>query len=284
MVKLRDATVVITGGSQGIGEQLAECFAAEGSKVLLVARSEDKLRAVAGRIGGDWLVADLGVAADVDALVPRCIERLGHIDVWVNNAGLETSDAFVHLDPEQIRALARVNFEAPLMLTRAVLGHMVARGTGHVVQMSSVVHAAPFPAMAAYAGSKAGLTNFTETLRLEFRGMRGIGFTMAAPGPVTTEMWDRVDDGQSWGTPALRRFGHLFFLPKIDTRRFARSVVRAVRRGKGLVRPKARYLVMHMPNNLPRRIVQAALIGVRMPEMHGDAPDGHGDVPREPSQ
>lgn len=270
MVKLRDATVVITGGSQGIGERLAECFAAEGAKVLLVARSQDKLRAVAERTGADWLVADLGVEADVDALVPRCIERLGHVDVWVNNAGLDTYDAFVHLEPGQIRALARVNFEAPLMLTRAALGHMVDRGRGHVVQISSVVHAAPFPSMAAYAGSKAGLTNFTETLRLEFRNMRGIGFTVAAPGPVVTEMWSKVEDDSSWGAPALRRFGRLMFLPKVDPKTFARSVVRAVRREKAFVRPKKRFLVMHMPNNLPRRIAQAALIGVRMPAMHGD--------------
>jgi len=279
MVTLKDATVVVTGGSQGIGERLAVHYAAEGARVLVVARSEDKLRAVAGRIGGEWIAADLTDAADVDSLVPRCLERLGHIDVWVNNAGLETSDAFVHLSPESIRALARVNFEAPLMLTRAVLGHMVARGSGHVVQMSSVVHAGPFPAMAAYAGSKAGLTNFTEALRLEFRNVRGIGFTVAAPGPVSTDMWDRVDDGESWGTPALRRFRRLFFLPTIDADRFARSVVRATKRGRGLVRPKARFLVMHVPSNLPRRIVRLALLGVRLPPLRGDTGNGGDSVP-----
>jgi short-subunit dehydrogenase len=110
------------------------------------------LAALSARIGGHAIVADLATAAGVDGLVDRCIAELGHIDVWVNNAGVETHDAFVQTPRDDIRTLARLNFEAPLLLTRDVAGHMVARGAGHIVQMSSVAASIPFPGLTAYAG------------------------------------------------------------------------------------------------------------------------------------
>jgi NAD(P)-dependent dehydrogenase (short-subunit alcohol dehydrogenase family) len=113
--------VVITEGSAGIGAGLAYEFAERGARVLVAARSDSKLRAVADRIVGDHLVADLGDAGDVDAFIPRCLDVLGHIDVLVNNAGIETSTSFATADRNEIRAPARLNFEAPMMLTRDVL-------------------------------------------------------------------------------------------------------------------------------------------------------------------
>ena len=87
---LQQRRVVVTGASQGIGEQLAVEFARRGAEVAVVARSADKLAAVAERIGGHAVVADLTVADEVDSLVARCVDQLGGIDVWVNNAGVET--------------------------------------------------------------------------------------------------------------------------------------------------------------------------------------------------
>ena len=186
--------VVVTGGSQGIGEQVAKEFADAGANVLLVARSESKLAAVAQAIGGSYLVADLTDQTTVDQLFDRCVEALGSVDVLVNNAGIETNEAFVNVDPEAIRTLARLNFEAPLLLTQQAARYMMARGSGHIVQMSSVAATIPFPGLAAYAGSKAGITNFTESLRLELAGT-GVNFTVVSPGPVDTDMWDRLEDG-----------------------------------------------------------------------------------------
>ena len=115
-MQIRGSNVVITGGSQGIGERLADAFAKAGGNVLVVARSEDKLRAVAERIGGDHLVADLTDADQVDGLVQACVARMGHVDIWVNNAGVETEEAFVNVSVPDLRRLARLNFEAPLLL------------------------------------------------------------------------------------------------------------------------------------------------------------------------
>jgi uncharacterized protein len=280
-VDLQGRHVVITGASQGIGEHIAERFSERGAQVLLVARSADKLARIAQRVGGSWIAADLSQAPDVDTLVERCIDALGHIDVWVNNAGVETDDAFVHCDRAALRNLARVNFEATLLLTRDVLPHMLRRGTGHVVQLSSIAGAIPFPGLAAYAGSKAGITQFTETLRMELKPTK-IGLTVVAPGPVATPMWGRVDSGQTWGTPALTRLKHLVFLPTTDPADVAVAIVKAVENGKRYVRPMKRYQCFHVLNNAPRRLVEMAMLGVRMPPLLVDKPadSGSGDGSR----
>jgi len=262
-VDLRGKNVVITGGSQGIGEHMARDFAAKGANVLVVARSEDKLAAVAERVGGSYLVADLGTAGGVDGLVDACVERLGSIDVWVNNAGLETSDGFADTDRDVIRAVARLNLETPMMLTRDVLDHMLPRGSGHIVQVSSQAGVVQFPGFTAYCGTKAGLTNFTESLRLELKGC-GIGLTIIAPGPVATDMWDRADYDGSYLEPALKRFRLLQQLPIIRPEKISAKTVAAVERGRRSVRLPRRAAMYHMLNNLPRRVVELGLTGVKL--------------------
>ncbi|MFT4597189.1 MAG: short-subunit dehydrogenase [Paracrocinitomix sp.] len=264
IMELQNKNVVITGASMGIGEKLAEAFAAAGANVLVVARSIDQLQAVAKRIGGHSLTADLSTAEGVDDLVDRCLEAIGHIDVWINNAGIETSDAFVTTDRNVVRTLARLNFEAPLMLTHDVVNHMLGRGQGHVVQISSVAGAIPFPGLTAYAGSKAGLTSFTESLRLELADTP-VNLTVVAPGPVDTAMWARLDTGDSYQAPALKRFRMLQFLPKIKPEKIAASTVAAVQKEKRFVRLPARFGAYHMLNNAPSRLVEIAMTGVKMP-------------------
>ncbi|MGA0895477.1 MAG: SDR family NAD(P)-dependent oxidoreductase, partial [Ilumatobacteraceae bacterium] len=265
-MKLEGRTVVITGGSQGIGEKLAAHFASAGARVLLVARSEERLAAVACRIGGEYLIADLADPAQVDALVNRCVGRMGHVDIWVNNAGVETRDAFVHVPADELRTLVRVNVESTMVLTRHAVAHMLRRGSGHLVQVSSIAGAVPFPGLAAYSGTKAAITQFTEALRLELKG-QPVGLTVVAPGPVNTKMWDRIDNGGSWATPALRRFRRLLFLPKVDPDALARDVVSAVCRERGHVRPKWRFAAYHWLNGAPARLVRVSLLGVRHPPL-----------------
>jgi short-subunit dehydrogenase len=116
-----------------------------------------------------------------------------------------------------------------------------------------------------YAGTKAGLTNFTETLRLELR-RTGVGLTVVSPGPVDTDMWDRLDSsGPPYPRPALKRFRHLLFLPKISPDDIAVATVRAVERNRPHVRLARRFNGFHYLNNAPRRLVGLTLTGVRMP-------------------
>ena len=262
-MELNGRNVVITGGSQGIGEQLAERFAAAGANVLVVARNQAKLSAIADRIGGDYLVADLTDEAEVDRLIPTCLERLGHIDVLVNNAGIEDSDAFVHVDRSRLRAIARLNFEAAVLLTRDVLPHMLQRGEGHLVQMSSITGAITFPGAVAYGGTKAGLTHMAEGLRDELEGA-GIGLTVVAPGPVDTDMWNRVEDNEGYTLPVLRRLQSLHLVAKVSPAAVARDVVRGVESERPHVRPGRVYGPMHVLNNLGRRMTRLALTGVQL--------------------
>lgn len=257
--------VVITGGSAGIGAGLAHEFAERGARVLVAARSEAKLRDVAARIVGDYIVADFSIADDVDTFIPRCLDVLGHIDVLVNNAGIETSTSVATTDRAELRTLARLNFEAPLMLTRDVLPHMLERGAGHIVQMASVAGAIPFPGLAAYSGSKAGLTNFTESLRIELK-RTPISLTVVSLGPVLTEMWKRIDnDDKPFVAAGLRRFRRIGFLPKLSVDKVVHATIDAVERDRRFVRRPRRYGGYHVLNNAPRRLVEAALFGVKFP-------------------
>lgn len=257
--------VVITGGSAGIGATMAHAFAEQGARVLVAARSEDKLRAVADRIVGDYIVADFTNPDDVDGFVDRCFEKLGHIDVFVNNAGVETSTSFATTDRDDLRTIARLNFEATLLLTRDVLPHMLERGSGHIVQLSSVAGAIPFPGLAAYSGTKAGITNFTETLRIEIKGS-GVGLTVVSPGPTQTEMWDRLDSGdRPFAAVGLKRFKRLGFLPKLSPEQIADATIDAVLQDKRFVRLPKRYNGYHLLSNAPRRLVEGALMGTKFP-------------------
>lgn len=262
-MELHGKNVVITGGSQGIGAHMARDFAEKGASVLVVARSEDKLRAVAEKVGGAYLVADLGSADGVDGLVERCVAELGHIDVWVNNAGLETSDAFADTDRDLIRAVNRLNLEAPMLLTRDVLDHMLPRGSGHIVQISSQAGVVQFPGFTAYCGTKAGLTNFSESLRLELKGC-GIGLTVVAPGPVGTDMWDRADYAGSYLEPALKRFRMLLQYTIVKAEKISSMAVAAVESDRRYVRLPRRAAMYHMLNNAPRRVVELGLAGVKL--------------------
>ncbi|MEL6893197.1 MAG: SDR family NAD(P)-dependent oxidoreductase, partial [Actinomycetota bacterium] len=256
---------VVTGGSGGIGAAIARAFADKGARVLVAARSEEKLRAVSDRIVGDHLVVDLTDPDGVDSFVPRCLDVLGHIDVFVNNAGIETNRSFAATPRDDLRRLARLNFEAPLLLTRDALPHMLERNRGHIVQMASVAGAIPFPGLAAYAGSKAGLTNFTETLRIELK-RTGVGLTVVSPGPVDTEMWDRLDHADNeFAGVGLTRFRRLGFLPKLEVGEIADATVRAVETGQRFVRLPRRYGGYHVLSNAPRRLVEGALLGTRFP-------------------
>lgn len=264
---LQGANAVVTGGSQGIGADIAAKLAEAGANVLVAARSTAKLEEVAGRIGGKFLTVDLTDADSVDSFIPKCRDELGSIDVLVNNAGLETDNAFTDMDPSVLRSVARLNYEAPLILTRAVLPEMLDRGSGHIVNISSVAGAIVFPGLAAYAGTKAGLTNWSETLRMELKGS-GIGITVVCPGPVDTDMWDRLETGEgNYPAPALKRFKILGFLPKLDPEKIAEETVEGILSDKRHVRLPARYNGYHFLNNAPRRMVEAAMLGVKLPRV-----------------
>ena len=261
-MEVRGKHVVVTGGSRGIGEAMAREFAARGARVTVVARSEESLRKVAAEIGGHAVVADLSDDATVDSLIERIEQAHGVVDVLVNNAGLETSTPFAVEDPREIRAVSRLNLETSILLTRHALPGMLARGTGHIVMVSSLAGTAGFPGMSTYCATKAGVLNFAASLERELRGS-GVGITVLAPGPVDTRMWDSVEDSPPTVQQFVRRFEKLQLIPKAEPASIARRTVTAVEKGRRYVRHPRRLFVNFWLNAAPTRISNAAGVGLR---------------------
>lgn len=254
--------VVVTGGSRGIGEQLAREFATRGARVTVVARSVDALNRVANDIGGNAVVADLTDEADVDTLIERIERQHGAIDVLVNNAGLETSTAFAVEDEREIRAVARVNLEVPMLLTRHALPSMLERGSGHIVFVSSLAGTAGFPGMSVYGATKAGILNFVNGLARELKSTE-VNLTVLAPGPVDTGMWDAIEAKKTSVHDVVRRFQKLQLIPTANPQKIARRTVDAVERNRPFVRDPRRLSLQFWLNHAPTRIANLASVGIK---------------------
>ena len=191
-----DRTVLITGASSGIGAALARLFAADGARLALAARREDRLRALAqeiqqpGRPSPLVLVADLSDAAACDALCAAALRELGRVDVLVNNAGLGELGPLVELDPAAVQRMIDVNITALTRLTRALAPAMAARREGWIMNVASAAAFQPMPLMGVYAATKAYVLSFSESLHHELRS-HGVRVCCACPGTTRTEFFER---------------------------------------------------------------------------------------------
>lgn len=184
---------LITGASSGIGEALAGCFAAAGHDVLLVARSEDKLKALAKSLAEKYGVAvhvqaaDLavpGAAAQLFATVSRTHKPL---DVLVNCAGVLEQGAFTAIDAAQHQNIIDLNISGLTAMLSAFVPSMAQRGRGRVLNVASVAAFQPVPTLASYAASKAYVLSLSESLAEELRGT-GVTVTALCPGITATNM------------------------------------------------------------------------------------------------
>ena len=239
---------------------MAREFADNGARVSVVARSHEALALVAKDVKGTAFTVDLLDSGQVDDLIPQVETEVGPIDVLVNNAGMETTAWFHEESVQTIREVARLNLEAPMVLTRAVLPHMLGRGHGHIVFTSSLAGSAGFPGLAAYSATKAGLNNLTAALRLELRDTP-IGFTLVAPGPVDTQMWDHLEEAAQLD-PMLKRLRLLQLLPKKSPELLAKRTVAAVAANRRHVRVPRRLSTTFWLGESPRRIFEVVLAGV----------------------
>jgi short-subunit dehydrogenase len=189
------ATALVTGASSGIGYALAKRLAAEGTHVVVSARRARELEGLAGEIraaGGRARVQPLDVAdAEQTVATIRALDQeLGGFDLIVANAGIGLTMPANKLNWEAIAAMCRVNFDGALATLTAVLPRMLERRRGHLVGVSSLAALGPLPGSAAYCASKAGLTMFLESLRLDLLGT-GVHATAIHPGFVKTPMTAR---------------------------------------------------------------------------------------------
>ena len=179
------STVLVTGASAGIGAELARGLASRGYGVTLVARREERLRALADELGSGAEVApcDLADAAAREALVAGLERRVVGV---CNNAGFGSVGRFAELDAERELRLVRVNVEAVVQLTHAFLPAMLEAGAGAVLNVASIAAYQPLPGFAAYAASKAFVQSFSEAVHEELAGT-GVSVTCLSPGFTHTE-------------------------------------------------------------------------------------------------
>jgi short-subunit dehydrogenase len=184
-------TVVITGGSSGIGAALGELLASRGEQVVLVARRRQALDEVAARCRGRARVhvADVTDRAQVRGVVEDTIQTLGRIDVWVNNAGQGISRNPSELTDDDLDAIMRANVHSALYGMQEVLPHFKARGDGQIINVSSLLGRVPFATIrSAYCGAKHFLNALTATMRAEVQGTHpGIQISLVSPGVVRTD-------------------------------------------------------------------------------------------------
>jgi len=188
MNSLSDTVVLLTGGSRGVGPVIAAALAKRGASVALAARSESGLKEVVRDLTqfGTTVVpvpVDLADPSQREPLISAVIAAFGKIDVLINNAGLETEGAFAELSWASIRETVEVNLLAPMALTRLVLPEMLARDSGHIVNIASIAAKSGAPYAATYSGTKAGLAEWTRALRLELANT-GVCFSTIFPGYI----------------------------------------------------------------------------------------------------
>ena len=179
-MEISGSRVLVTGASRGIGRELARGFAAAGADVALVARSAAQLEALAGELDGQAYAADL--TGDLCGVVDR-IEADGPIDILVNNAGDECIGRFTEMDADTLEFVIRLNVLAAAELSRQVLPGMLARGRGHIVNVSSYAGVVILPQLATYAATKAFISHHSANLRFELKDTP-IGVTKVELGEV----------------------------------------------------------------------------------------------------
>jgi len=175
-------TALITGASSGIGMDFARLLSREGYELFLVARSETKLRALAIELGNaKVIVADL-VSPDAPQ---RIFDASGGVDVLINNAGFGVMGPFAEMDLRKDLEMILVNVTALTHLTRLFLPPMLARKSGHVMNVASTAAFLPGPLMAIYYATKAYVLSLSEAIADELRGT-GVTVTALCPGPTAT--------------------------------------------------------------------------------------------------
>lgn len=235
-ITLSGRGVLITGGSRGLGLELARAFGDEGARIALLARDEEEL----ARAAADLEARDIGVITvpcdlrdeeAVQAAVDEVAKRLGRLDILVNNAGVMTVGPLEHMRLDDFREAMDVNFYGPLVATLAARPYLAERGGGRIVNITSIGGRLAFPHLSPYTASKHAAIGLSEGLRAEL-AKEHILVTTVVPGLMRTGSPRNVDfkgqftKEQSWFT----LFDSLPFL-SADAARTAKRIVEAAKHG-----------------------------------------------------
>jgi len=243
-MRIDGKVVLITGASEGIGAACAAVFRKRGARLSLAARSGDKLRAVGGP---EALVTagDLTTAEARETAVAATVERFGAVDILINNAGMGLYNAAWSTPLADARRLFELNFFAPLAMTQLVAPHMRRRGSGMIVNVSSVAGKVTLPWLTLYSASKCALCSLTDGLRMELK-RDGIHSITVCPGYVKTDFQQHALGGGP--PPQIARSKQFAITPE----QCAEAIARGVERGaRTVMAPRANWLLVLAERLLP---------------------------------
>jgi len=216
--------ILITGASSGIGEATARHLAANGHTVVLGARRTDRLGKLAAEIsaaGGtaEYRALDVTNLADVQAFADFALKKFSKIDVIINNAGIMPLSPLAELKIDEWNRMIDVNIRGVLHGIAAVLPHMTARKSGHVINLSSIGGHLVYPTAAVYCGTKFAVRAISEGLRQETKDIR---VTIISPGVVESELADTISDPST--RDAMKQFRQVALKPDAIARAMAYAI------------------------------------------------------------
>ncbi len=188
----KDKVVIVTGASSGIGEAIAREFARYGSKLVLAARSEDKLSKITNELKANnncdicYFITDVSKESDCKRLIEKTVDKYGSVDILINNAGLSMRASFNDVDMGVLHRLMNVNFWGTVYCTKYALPYLIEK-KGSLVGVSSVAGFHGLPGRTGYSASKFAIHGFLETIRIE-NLKNGLHVMVIAPGFTASEI------------------------------------------------------------------------------------------------
>lgn len=218
----QDKVVIVTGASSGIGLATARLLSRRGAKVVLAARSKDRLETYSKEMPRSVVcptdVTEPGAAAN---LAKTAVEKFGRIDILVNNAGILLYKLMEDTPPEELRKVMEVNYFGAVAVANAVLPAMAAQKSGTIVNVSSVAGRVGFPNLGYYCASKFAFTGYSESLRQE-AASKGVKVVLVSPGTIYTAMTQSIVDD------ALARGKRMIITPP---EKVAEAILRGIEKG-----------------------------------------------------
>ena len=254
-MKVDGKLALVTGASSGIGAEIARELGAHGATVICVARTEAKLEQAAERIRGgggkaEVMTADLADLEQAAKLGADVLERFGAPDVLVNNAGIGRWRAIDETDPGEVVAMTTVPYMAAFELTRVLAPAMIARGSGHILNMTSLAGFLNIPGANAYGVARWAMRGFSRQLETDLRGT-GVGVSLLSPAEVDSPYFDNNPGSRE----RIPRIGAL--IGTMTPADVGRDAVRTIERGQAVrITPwRARLLYRTTPPPLMRRLI-----------------------------
>ena len=197
--RIQGKTVMITGASGGLGEQIARLSGKSGANLVLLARNEQKLEKLKGDLEAKypikvWTIgADVGNKEALEGALAKIDEQVDTIDILVNNAGFGKFKTVLDLDLLDAENMFKVNVLGLVMITKWILPKMVEKKQGHIINIASMAGKIATPKSAVYAATKGAVLSFSDSLRMEVKD-HGVFVTTVNPGPIATNFFDVADD------------------------------------------------------------------------------------------